>query len=213
MKVYFISGLGINRNAFVKLKLSDIEPIYLDWLEPEYLESLQQYARRMARAIPETDIPVIVGLSFGGILAIEISKIRPVKRVVLISSAKHQGEKGPLLNVLKYIPLYKLISPELYLRTLRIWAPIFGIHTSQSRAGFLAMLEQSSANYLQWATRQVVHWDNTEIPDNLIHIHGDRDPIFPIARVQATQVVEGGDHGMIFTRATEISAILEKSLR
>lgn len=212
-KVYFISGLGINRNAFVRLDLKGIEPVYLDWLEPEVQESLHQYAGRMARAIPEKEVPVLVGLSFGGIMAIEISKLRPVKQIVLISSAKHSNEKGRLLHMLRWLPLYRLISPDLYLKTVRLWGPVFGIHTQQSRKGFLSMLSQSSAHYLQWATRQVVGWNNTTVPENLIHIHGDKDPIFPISRIRAAQVISGGDHGMIFTRAKEISAILENALQ
>ncbi|MCH5689430.1 alpha/beta hydrolase [Niabella sp. W65] len=50
-------------------------------------EPYKDYVLRMAEKIQE-DNPVIIGVSFGGMVALEIAKIRPVKQVILVSSIK-----------------------------------------------------------------------------------------------------------------------------
>jgi len=45
----------------------------------------------MREKITEPD-PVLIGLSFGGIMCTEIAKQIPVEKIIIISSIKHSGE-------------------------------------------------------------------------------------------------------------------------
>ncbi len=107
MKVYFISGLGADDRVFRQLNLPGIEPVYLNWITPIKNESIESYAGRMAEKITESN-PVIVGLSFGGMIGMEIAKLIPVKKLILISSAKGEKELPPYFLMGRSVPLYKL---------------------------------------------------------------------------------------------------------
>src|SRR5687768_12603951 len=90
-KVYFISGLGADERAFSFLDLGFCEPVFIPWVRPLEGETVPAYAVRLKERIPE-DFPIIVGLSFGGMVAVEIGKAFPCKKIVLLSSAKTQKE-------------------------------------------------------------------------------------------------------------------------
>jgi hypothetical protein len=46
----------------------------------------------------------------------------------------------------------------------------------------------------------MVGWERENEIDNVIHIHGDKDPIFPIRRIKNCIVVPGGTHIMLITK-------------
>jgi pimeloyl-ACP methyl ester carboxylesterase len=72
-KVYFISGLCADKRAFSFLNLSFCEPVFINWIQPLKNESLSAYALRLKEQIRD-DNPIIVGVSFGGMLATEMAK-------------------------------------------------------------------------------------------------------------------------------------------
>ena len=54
--------------------------------------------------------------------------------------------------------------------------------------------------YLNWAVEQVILWDRTVADENVIHIHGDMDDVFPIKYIKDCIVVKGGTHIMILNK-------------
>lgn len=64
--------------------------------------------------------------------------------------------------------------------------------------------------YLHWAIDKVVNWQNEVLPDSLFHLHGTSDKTFPIKNINATHVIDGGNHFMVMNKAREVSGILEK---
>jgi esterase/lipase len=63
----------------------------LDWIDPQQNESLQSYASRLCEKITHNN-PVLIGVSFGGIIVQEMSRIISCKKVVIISSVKSYKE-------------------------------------------------------------------------------------------------------------------------
>ena len=93
MKAYFISGLGADKKAFQKIKLpSGYESVYLDWIPPQKNESLGNYARRFSSLIKNDDAFILIGLSFGGMLASEIARLRRPMKTIIISSLASSNE-------------------------------------------------------------------------------------------------------------------------
>ena len=72
--IYFMPGLAASSSIFEKIKLpEDVFEIHLlDWIIPEKTESLKQYAERMSKFVKH-DKAVLIGVSFGGILAFEMA--------------------------------------------------------------------------------------------------------------------------------------------
>ena len=71
--IYCISGLGADEKAFDRLKVNGYSLHHLKWIPPLANENLSSYARRKLNDIKENN-PIILGLSFGGMIAIEMAK-------------------------------------------------------------------------------------------------------------------------------------------
>ena len=73
--VYLMPGMSANSLIFEKINFpSNFKLYYLDWIDPLKNESLETYAKRFSALIMHDD-PVLIGVSFGGVLVQEISKI------------------------------------------------------------------------------------------------------------------------------------------
>lgn len=88
--IYCISGLGADEKAFSRLSIEGYQLQIINWLKPLHNETLQEYATRMRETIKEEE-PILIGLSFGGIMCTEIAKQIPVQKIIIISSIKSSG--------------------------------------------------------------------------------------------------------------------------
>jgi pimeloyl-ACP methyl ester carboxylesterase len=208
--IYFVSGLGADERVFRLLKFEGYQPVHIRWLDPEPNEAIDHYAQRLIAQI-HTDRPIIVGLSFGGIISVEIAKQIAVEKVIIISSAKDQFEIPPYFKFFRWFPVH-CIFPFKSLLWAGYWLAywFFSLETIDERHLLKAILLDTDARFIKWATHKVVTWKNQTIPDNLYHIHGLSDRIFPVRFVNPDFTVEQGGHFMIMNRAVQISALLEK---
>ena len=212
--VYLIPGLGAGPRIFEYLRLPEnqFETHELEWLQPlEEQESLTSYARRMAEYIVE-ERPVLVGVSFGGVLAQEISKLVPTRKVIIVSSLKDRSELPKRLKLLQKSGLYKLLPTG---RISRIDDfSRFNIHQSVRKKTELynRYMSVRDEKYLNWAIETILHWEGNENTKEVVHIHGTEDEIFPIKHIGNCIPVEGGTHAMIITKARKISEIIINSL-
>ncbi|MES2374079.1 MAG: alpha/beta hydrolase [Bacteroidota bacterium] len=209
MKVYFISGLGADERVFQRLELPGIEQVHLGWITPLQKETFTSYAGRMTERITDPG-PIIVGLSFGGMLAVEISKIIPVKKLILISSAKGEKELPAFFKMGRTIPLHKIVPTHITGVTASVLFFFLGVKDKVHRQLLQEMVNNCPAGFIRWAMDTVVHWKNTEVPANLVHIHGNTDWLLPYKNIQADHTIHKGGHSMIMSRAKEISALLQK---
>lgn len=214
MTAYFISGLGADRRVFGRLKLPPNFIIrHIEWIEPLKNESLFEYSKRLSDQMPEKKDFILVGLSFGGLVAIEINKILPAKKIILISSISNKNElslRYRLLNLLKLhkiIPAFVLKSPM----TIIYW--FFNAKQRAERKLLKYYVKNMSDNYLKWSINEVISWENPERPKNLYHIHGNADRIFLHNKTQADFTISHGGHMMVWDRAEEINRILTEILK
>ena len=99
--IYFVPGLAANCKIYEKIRLdtSRYECHYLEWKLPHSKdESLQAYAQRMCADIVHKN-PILIGVSFGGILVQEMSKLIPTQKVIIISSVKSNAEYLSLIHI------------------------------------------------------------------------------------------------------------------
>ena len=87
--VYMMQGLAASTTIFERIILpeTDFEIHLLEWEIPIEKESLLEYAKRIADKIKHPN-PVLIGVSFGGILVQEMARFIKVRKVIIISSAK-----------------------------------------------------------------------------------------------------------------------------
>ncbi len=74
MKMYLIGGLGADERVFKYLSL-EFKTEIIQWIEPMPKEKISAYALRVSQQINQNEEFGILGVSIGGIVAIEISNI------------------------------------------------------------------------------------------------------------------------------------------
>ncbi len=208
--IYLIPGLAASSAIFEYLSLpKDRFAIhYLDWLIPlSQTENISDYAQRMCSRISHKD-PVLIGVSFGGIMVQEMSKIIPVKKTIIISSVKSKNELPKRLRVAKATKAYKLFPAKAVMNIEKFAQYAFGNAAKKRVDLYRKYLSMRDENYLRWAVYNVLHWQQEAALPNVVHIHGDNDGVFPIKHIQQCRIIEGGTHIMILNKAKQISKIL-----
>lgn len=209
MKVYFISGMGANERAFQYLDLSFCEPIFIRWITPQHNESLPHYALRLKELITEPR-PIIVGVSFGGMLLTEMAKADPAVQGIIISSYETSREIPRYLRMWKYLPVYKWVPPAVIRAVGSLTPLVFGRNSPLVRQTMSKIVQQSDPVFTAWAINAILTWENNQRPSNVIHIHGTADNLLPYPRIQPHYTIERGTHLMIIDKAAELSSILKK---
>ena len=212
MTVYFIAGLGANKRAFDYLDLSWCTSVFIDWITPLPRETLVEYALRLRQVITEAN-PVIVGVSFGGMLATEMAKADGSITAIIISSNKTHKEFPAYLRMWRHLPVYKLLNPKLVKSTGALSCRIMGPQGIKQKETFRKILAETDPKFTVWAIDAILHWHNETIPPNVTHIHGSSDRLLPAKLVKAHHIINKGRHIMIMDKADEISSLLKKILQ
>ncbi len=204
-------GLAASSAIFERISLpsTEFEMVLLEWEIPLDNETLANYAKRIATKIKHKN-PVLIGVSFGGILVQEMSKWIEARKVIIISSVKSNAEFPRRMKIAKTTKAYKLIPMNLLLNVESLAKFSFGDKITQRLKLYEKFLSVRDKRYLDWAIEQVILWDRTVIDEKVIHIHGDADEVFPIKYIKKCIVVKGGTHIMILNKFRWLNENLPK---
>ena len=170
-------------------------------------ETMSSYAKKLSYAYDFQD-STIVGLSFGGMIAVELSKFVQVNKLVVISSVKGASEIPWYYKISRVLPIH-LILPTGLLKSHSFFTNwLFGIKDKSDKLLLAEILKDTDPKFLRWALNQIVYWRNTVVPNGIVHIHGRQDRILPAKFVKVDYLIEGGGHLMIVNKSSEINAIL-----
>jgi pimeloyl-ACP methyl ester carboxylesterase len=211
--IYFFSGLGADHRAFQAIEIPQAyQPIFIEWLPPLSQESIEEYAQRIAKQFITTPKPILVGLSFDGIIAVEVAKYVQPSQVILISSAKTYQEVPPYYRCLGYLRIHQLLPIQLlkWHNAMTNW--FFGAKTIKEQWLLKNILADTPNDFLRWAIHQILTWKNTILPLNYVHSHGTQDKILPLGFVKNCIAIKNGGHLMVLDKANEISKILREVL-
>ena len=209
--IYCISGFGADEQMFSKLTFNGYEVHHLKWLIPDKNESLVSYAHRMADQLLHSNV-ILVGLSFGGMMSIEISKLIPVKAVILISSIKSFHEMPNWMKFAGRLNLHKIIPLRSGKLTYHFQNNNLGVETPEEIKIAQAYRKNVNQQYTDWAIDIILKWKNEWQPPRLFHIHGRADRIFPIKKIKNCMSIQTGTHFMIMNRSREVNAAIQKVL-
>lgn len=212
-KIYFISGLGADWRMFQFLKLPEHLPQQqINWIEPLSVdESLQNYVHRLKEQITEP-APVLVGLSFGGVVAIELSKILQPQATIIISSLANHHDLPWYYRMLGKTKVHRWLPFNLMKATHPLAPLFFGAHTKPERKLLKDVILEIDEKFLRWALSRLLDWQQNDIIPGLIQIHGTSDIVLPCCPRPDMITIDKGEHLMVMHQADEISAILSKIL-
>jgi pimeloyl-ACP methyl ester carboxylesterase len=209
--VYFMPGLAASSLIFERIELpaDTFEILLLEWEIPLDNESLTEYAERISKKIKHKN-PVLIGVSFGGILVQEMAKHIETRKVIIISSVKSNLEFPRRMKIAKSTKAYKLIPTSLFLNIENLAQFSFGAKINSRIKLYEKFLSVRDIRYLDWAVEQIILWQRTVADEKIIHIHGDADEVFPIKYIKNCIVVKGGTHIMILAKYKWLNENLPK---
>ena len=89
---------------------------------------------------------------------------------------------------------------------------VFGPRIKRRVDLYRKYLSVRDKNYLEWSISTIVNWEQEKPIENVVHIHGTRDLIFPVINLKNYIPVEKGDHAIILKRADWLNKFFEKNL-
>ncbi|WP_298551040.1 alpha/beta hydrolase [uncultured Algibacter sp.] len=199
--VYLMPGMAASPKIFEHIKLPEnqFKIHLLEWIIPLDNESLSDYALRLSKIIKHDDI-VLLGVSFGGVMVQEMSKHVRVKKLIIVSSVKSMGELPKKMLLAKTTKAYALVPTQLASKIDVFEKYAFGATMTKRLELYKKYLSVNDSKYLSWAIKQMVCWEQTEILPDIIHIHGDKDPVFPIKYIKNPIVLKNGTHIAIINK-------------
>ena len=210
--VYLMPGMAANPTIFEYILLPEdkFKIHLLEWIIPLSDETISQYAQRMAENITH-DHSVLLGVSFGGILVQEMSHYLNLRKLIIVSSVKARVELPKRFNIMRQTGAYKLLPTRLLGNVDALARFAFGETITKRIELYKKYLSISDPVYLNWAIKEMVCWDEKQpASSEIIHIHGDKDAIFPIRYITNCIVIKGGTHIMIIIKHKWFSENLPK---
>lgn len=212
--IYFVPGTAANSKIFNRINFpkDKFELHYLEWLLPSSKnESIQSYSKRLCKNIHHKN-PILIGVSFGGIVVQEMSKIIPCDKLIIISSIKNKYELPKKLSFIKKAKLYLLAPIHFIAPVEKLISFLFGKKAQKRIDAYKMYLSLRNPMYLKWAIKEALYWKQEKSIPGIIHLHGDKDIIFPIKHINQCISIKNGSHVMIITKGKKISAILSELL-
>ena len=206
--IYIISGLGADKRMFQNYSFDGFNVIHIDWVLPLKNENLQNYAFRISENMNDENA-ILIGLSFGGMLSVEISKIKKFKKIFLLSSAKTKSEIPLYYRVLGKLNLLKII-PVSFLKSVNFLTYlVLGAKTNSEKNILKDIVKNTESSFMKWALHQIINWKNKDFDGNIVHIQGNRDLILPHYFVKYDYLIEEkGTHFMTLNQSQKIEKII-----
>ena len=201
MVLYKIGGLGADERVFDNL-IIETANVSIKWIKPNINEPLEEYVLRLSDQIDKNQDYGILGVSFGGIIALELNKILEPNFLILVSSVSCSNElpfrygRNLFSKLIEFFPK-RLIKP-----------PSFIMHYMFSAVD-KHLLDRIVKD--TWALRCILQWDGNDLNVNYLRIHGTSDRLIPLSG-DAIKIRNGG-HFMVVDKANEISKIINEFIQ
>jgi len=200
ISIYLMPGMAASPKIFEFIKFPvNYKITYLTWIKPNTNETIKAYAKRMSLFITDVD-PVLIGVSFGGILVQEISKYIKVKKLIIISSVKSKVELSLSMKFAKKTGIHRLLPLNWINDLEKLLLIVFGPSIKVKVDAYKKYLSERNPDYLKWSINQIINWKQLKYEDKIIHIHGEKDKVFPVKYLKKNKsfiIVKNGTHATI----------------
>lgn len=209
---YLISGIATDERAFQYQYDHIPNCVYLPFPRHDKGDTMATYAEKFVPLIDTTQPFNLIGHSMGGIITMELIKQVQPQKVILLSTIKSRAEMPAKLKQLRITHFHKLLPGKGFIHSIRVGSK-FKSELKQVdglRDLAVSMAEANDPGFLYWAVNAIVKWTGDEnYRNDIIHIHGTEDEMFPYSHVRNVIPVFGGTHIMYMTRAEEINRLIQ----
>jgi pimeloyl-ACP methyl ester carboxylesterase len=211
--LYLIPGQGSDYRIFKYFDFDEIDTAHIHYIIPHENESMKQYAHRLSKQIDTNREYSILGVSLGGMLAVEMSEFLNPDKVILISSAKNRNELPGRYKFMKTVPLNRAFTGGFLQAVAPAAQLIVEPDSKNERELCVSMLKNKNELFMKRSVHMIIHWDRFQNNSGIIHIHGDNDHTIPIRNIhKPNYIIQDGSHMMALTRGEEIKKIVLNEL-
>lgn len=211
MNLYCFSGLGADERIFHKLRIPGVTLHFVPWIEAETEESLPAYALRLGRTIEQKKPYCLLGVSFGGMLAAELSEVLKPEQTFLISSALSSSEITPLVRLAGKTSIHKSLPDSFFRHPNFAVYSAFGLKADSEKSLFKQIMHDTDIYFLKWAITAILNWEPHKAHE-VIRVHGDSDLIIPLKDQKIHHLIKGGTHFCILQQADQISEFISSMI-
>jgi len=210
VRAIFLPGVGVDGRLFQPQRELPFPFEVPAWLPVRPREALPSYAKRFAASLGRADL--LVGVSFGGILAQEIAPRVKARLVVGIATGRHRRDVPRLIRFAELVA--RNIAP---LTTgpgrLAVQARLFGGLAERHARMMVAMMKDASPVFVREAARMVCGWEGADPGCPARFLHGREDLIMRPRTFEPDEWVEGAGHLVNLTHARRVNAFVRRALR
>ena len=213
--IYCLPGLGADRRMYEAYCKAIPNTKVIEFIPHVKGESLVEYAGRMADQIDHSKPYVLLGTSMGGMISMEINRLYPAKRVILISTMAHAGEKPWPIKLFHASQLYRFVRGHLTLACFRAFVRMKVRRKPVGLASRMyAMAQDAQAAFVGFGVRAVVSWKGSVQPEaKVFRIHGSRDLLFWYSRLSKVDyTVQRGSHVAVISYQSRIIQAIKEEL-
>ena len=200
--IYMMPGLAASSMVFENINLKDHNYCLhrIDWIQPKKNELIKDYCFRLSKKIKHKN-PILLGVSFGGIIVQELDKLINARKVIIVSSVKSNEEYPLVFKIARDYELNKALPFGMFDNFIKFSLKL-NINKLYKRIDLAERyLTERNEDYLEWAVKTLLNWEQNKYRFDIIHIHGSRDKVFPIEYISNCIEIKGGRHEMIILRA------------
>ena len=209
--IYCFPGQGSDARLFDSIQV-DTTSFQLEFIEygtPDKKMNMNEFAYSLINKIDTLNPYILLGVSLGGMICVELNESLNPQKTIIISSAKNRNEFPFRYRFQKTIPLYKLFPKRFLLTGAKIMQPIVESDRNKNKETFKSMLNEKSPVYMKRTINMLIRWERKDNTKKVYHIHGDKDNTLPFKKIQSPDfIVKNGSHMMTLTRGQEINNIL-----
>lgn len=196
MRVFLITGFALDKRAFDFMRLPEDTFHALDLIPVRKGETLRDYAKRMAAEIGLAPGDVIGGVSLGGMIALEMSKVVDVLGVVTIASATHPRFIRKRFKM--WAPIAASVPDGIIRRIFAFIPRILALQnmlTPEGQALLADVMGRFPPSQLKAFPMMIMRWPGCEPPAHCAHIHSDGDWLIrPNGAAAALSLLPGKNH-------------------
>ncbi|MFT7031575.1 MAG: hypothetical protein ACJA2S_000065 [Cyclobacteriaceae bacterium] len=211
MKAYCISGIGANEKVFHQLSLN-FDYIPIKWVVTDNSEKVRDYARKLCDQVDTSEEFVLIGVSYGGMLATEMNNFIQPQKTILISSTATRQELPAILRFLGRVKIINIVPSFFFTAPPFLIFWIFGINTEEGKKLITEIIKGTDKRFTKRSVKKILEWTNNEVAPNTVRIHGTKDLLLPAPKGVSYIEVKNAGHFMIGNRQQEISNILNREV-
>jgi pimeloyl-ACP methyl ester carboxylesterase len=214
-RLALFSGLGLDAGLYAPQRELPARLEFPDWLRADENESLRDYGHRLAKTIDPTPPLYLGGVSFGGMVALEVAAaMYPAPCGVFLIAACRSGRAvSPLVKLTCGLAQH---LPDAAIRTALLASPLLlrmtGRADRRQRKLLLGLADRATPWLMRWGSRELLNWTAPPAVCPIYQIHGQDDLMIPLQNVRPDAIVPGGGHVINVTHAHAVNEFLAERM-